>query len=340
MPQGASTTGLNRSRLACWLSPIVLLAGCLPALGQAARLDVVRVEGTPTITITVALRQGMFRKYGIEVQSSHSSTSDAMRAKLANGEVDIIDNGLDNAVAMVLGGVDAVIVTGSRLADQELLAQPDIKSVRDLRGKTVLVDAPNTQAALLLKKILLLSGLRADVDYQLLPVGTRRLPEMRAHKEYAAAMLSGSTAILAKREGFVSLGTSSSLIGPILYYGSFVRRQWARDHADLLSRYIAANIEAQRWLLRPANKAEVIEILRDSGEHKVPADVAAEAYAAIVKGPGALTKELRFNVSAFKNFLKVRAEVEGSWQGVPPQADRFYDLSYYDEARKKLSKGR
>ena len=45
-----------------------------------------------------------------------------MRTKLANGQVDIVDDGLDNAVAMVLSGVDVVIVTGSRLADQELIA--------------------------------------------------------------------------------------------------------------------------------------------------------------------------------------------------------------------------
>ena len=181
-----------------------------------------------------------------------------------------------------------------------------------------------------------MSGLKPNLDYQLKTVGTRRLPEMQNHKEYAAGMLSGTSAILAKRQGFVSVGTSSKLIGPLLYHGSFARRQWARDHADLLLRYVAANIEAQRWILSPANRAKVIEMIMNSSNPKIPAEVAAEAYSGMVNGPGALTRDLRFDVPAFENFLKLRAEVEGSWGGLPPPADRFYDLSYYDKALAKM----
>ena len=323
-------------RFTRWSLPIFFCAGLVLTFGQTASLDILRVEGGPTITVAVARLNGIFKKYGIEIQSSSSSSSNSMRARLANGQVDIVDDGLDNAVALVLGGVDVVIVTGSKLSDQELIAQPDVKSAQDLRGKTVIVDAPNTQAALLLKKILLLSGLKPNLDYQLKTVGTRRLPEMQAHKEYAAGMLSGTSAILAKRQGFVSVGMSSKLIGPLLYHGSFARRQWAQDHADLLMRFVAANIEAQRWILLPANRAKVIEIIMDSSNPEIPAEVAAEAYAGMVNGPGALTKDLRFDVSAFENFLRLRAEVEGSWGGSPPPADRFYDLSYYDKAMAKM----
>ena len=60
----------------------------------------------------------------------------------------------------------------------ELIAQPDIHSVADLRGKTVIVDAPNTAYALQLKKILLLSTLKAGRDYEIKPIGATplRLP--------------------------------------------------------------------------------------------------------------------------------------------------------------------
>jgi ABC-type nitrate/sulfonate/bicarbonate transport system substrate-binding protein len=328
MPRPVSQTLLGCAWVTRWFLTIVLFSAFSPTISRSAMPDILRVEEGGTITLTVARQNGLFNKYGIEIQSSTSSSSDEMRAKLADGRVDITDDGLDNAVAMVLSGADIVIVTGSATTDQELIAQPEFKTATDLRGKTIIVDATNTQNALLLKKILLKSGLKPNLDYQLKSVGTRRLPEMRAHKEYAAGMMSGTTAIVAKREGFVSVGRSSKLIGPLMYSGSYVRRQWAHDHADLLSRFIAANIEAQRWIMSPANKAKVIEIIMDSSNPKIPADVAAEAYVSMVKGPGALTNDLRFNVLAFKNFLKLRAEVEGSWGGAPPAADKFYDLSF------------
>lgn len=316
---------------------MALLAAAMPALARPADLETLRV-GAGTTTTTVARLNGLFQKYGIDIQKVPSVASETMRRYLAEGTVDIVDDGLDNAVASVIGGVDIVIVTGSALLQQELIAQPENKSARDLRGKTLIVDALNTQNALVLKKILRAEGLQPDRDYQLKSVSIRRLPELQAHKEYAAAMLSGATALFARRQGFVSLGSSSNLDGPLLGSGSYVRRQWARDHADLLARYIAANIEAQRWILDPANQARMIEIIMATSEPRVAADIANEVYADLTRGPGALTKDLRFDAPAFENFLKLRAEIEGSWGGVPPAAAGFYDLSYYDAALARLRK--
>ena len=323
---------MKRARSSGCFVAAALFAMSAQAFGQTPALPTLRVEGQ-TITVKVARANCLFTKYGIDVQSSTMSSSDSMRADLASGKLDITDGGLDNALALVvLAGVDVVIVTGSSTSDQELMARPEIRSIQDLRGKTIIVDAPNTQNALMMKKMLSDRGLKPGADYQMKVVGTQRLPELLAHPEYAAAMLSGVTAALAERHGYVSVAATSKLIGPLLYGGAFVRRDWARGHADLLERYIAANIEAQRWILNPANKNKMIEILRGSGDSKVPADVADEVYEGLMSGPGALTKDLRFDLNGFTNLLKLRAEVEGSWGGAPPPVDTFYDLSYYKKA--------
>jgi ABC-type nitrate/sulfonate/bicarbonate transport system substrate-binding protein/L-ascorbate metabolism protein UlaG (beta-lactamase superfamily) len=319
------------------LSRLVLhLALCVPvAHAAAAQLDRIRL-GAGTTTTAVAERLGLFREYGIEIEKVPSAASEAMRAYLADGTVDIVDDGLDNAVAMTLQGADVVIVTGSSLIDQELIAQADNRSIADLRGKTIIVDAVNTQNALLLKKMLLDHGLRAGTDYQLKTVNIRRLPELQAHPEYAAGMLTGTAAIQARKLGFASLGASGATVGRILGSGSYVRRQWAREHADLLERYIAANIAAQRWILDPANKTQVIDVLMATSQPAVPIDVATEAYASLLAGNGALTRDLRFDPQAFARFLALRAEVEGSWGGKAPAPAKFLDLSYYQRAQKRV----
>ena len=48
--------------------------------------------------------------------------------------------------------------------------QPDVGTVADLRGRTLIVDAPNTAYALQAKKILLGAGLKPG-DYQVRVVG-------------------------------------------------------------------------------------------------------------------------------------------------------------------------
>lgn len=307
------------------------------SMGQSPS-DILRVDQGGPITLDVARRNGFFAKYGVQVEVSHPINSDVMRTDLASGKVDIVDDGLDNALALIAsGGADIVIVASSSTADQELIAQPDIKSISDLRGKTLIVDAPDTQNAVMMKKILLTGGLRPGIDYKMLSVSTQRLPEMRAHKEYAAGMLSGAAAIQARKEGFVKLASSSESIGPLLFSGLYVRRQWASQHADLLERYIAANIEAQRWILSPENKDGVIAIIKGNNPTTAPADdLASGVYQGIVSGPGALLKDLSFDASSFQNLVKLRAEIEGSWGRTPPSADTFYDLSYYRAALSKI----
>jgi ABC-type nitrate/sulfonate/bicarbonate transport system substrate-binding protein len=334
MNRSKSGAALEGARV-CGFIGILLIAAGLPALGQKPAMQTLRLVGGG-MPVTVAQMNGIFAKYGIDVQTSAMNSSEVMRADLADGRQDIAESGLDNGIAMVANGVaDVIVVAGSGYADQELVAQPGVKSAADLRGKTLIVDATNTQNALMLKKILLLSGLREMADYKFVSGYTNRFGQMQAHKEYAAGMLGSTQARIAERQGFVSLGSSAKLIGPLMSNGAFVRRQWASEHADLLVAYLAATIEAQRWIMSPANKARVMEMLAGTGAARLPDDLLAAAYEAQMKGPGqpgALSKDRQFDVEAFKNFLALRAEVERSWGGKPPAPEKFYDLSYYRRA--------
>ena len=131
----------------------------------------------------------------------------------------------------------------------------------------------------------------------------------------------------------MSLGSTLQFIGPYQGFGAFVRRQWAREHADVLERYLAAYIEAQRWLLNKANKQQVINLLT-TGSHLAP-EVAAETYADMT-GPGGYEPDASFDPAAFKNTLKLRAEVEGEWGGHPPAPGKYYDGTYYKKALNML----
>ena len=223
-------------------TPQVLRVICLPARPLA---------------LTVAHDQGLLAKYALDVHAQVAANSDELRTGLADGKFDIAHAAIDNAVAMIeKSGADVIVVLGGEGSTNELLAQPDIHSVEDLRGHTVIVDAPNTAYAIQLKKILFLHGLEPDRDYQIKPIGATpaRLAAMREHKEYAASILGPPTSLLAKQQGFLSLGSTQQILGPYQGLGAFARKTWAQENGVLLTRYIAAFIEAQRWILDPAKK--------------------------------------------------------------------------------------
>jgi ABC-type nitrate/sulfonate/bicarbonate transport system substrate-binding protein len=217
------------------------------------------------------------------------------------------------------------------------MVQPEIKSLEKLSGKTVIVDAPNTAYAIQMKKILLEKGLQVVRDYEMKPIGgtPQRLIAMREHKEYAGSMLGPPALITAKREGFVSLAKVQDVIGPYQAAGYFAQRKWALDNKENVENYLAAIIEAQRWLMDPANKQQVID-LWISDFHMTP-EVAAATYESSVNAPGGFEKDAALDNEGFKNVLKLRAEIEGQWGGHPPGVEKYYDPSYYNAALKKVS---
>lgn len=315
----------------------LLLLSLRSSFAQDANMRILRLGGG-SFTTAAARSNGIFKKYGlqIEIPRSASGGSEEVRKWLASGELDLADYGVDNAIAMVENaGVDVILVAATDYTPTELMAQPEIKSLTDLRGKLVIVDAPNTQNALALKKILSGAGLTAGADYQLKEVGgTRaRIAAMLKQKEYAATMASGQTAAQAREGGLVSLASTASIFGPTLRYGVFTRRQWAKDNGDLLARYLAAHIEAQRWLLEPANKERVIDLMLS--QRKMSRQLAAGIYEMDVSSSG-LARDAAIDVERFRNVLRFRAEVEGSWGGKVPAPERYYDSSFHARALKMV----
>lgn len=288
------------------------------------------------LPVMIAESRGILAKYGIEVEFLVRPSSESLRNDLAGGKGDVAFLAVDNDVAMVdSAGVDVVIVMGAESSENEIIAQPGTKSIEDLRGRTLLVDATNTAYALELKKVLLKNGMRTEKDYHLKPVGSTpfRLQAMRDNPEYAAAVMNPPYSILAKQGGMVSLGTMRALLGADLDRGTFAMRAWARANPDLLERYLAAYVEGQRWLLTPSNRHQVVEMVMK--ESKLTESTAGNWYAAMVQS-GGYAKDAAFDVDGFRKTLQLRAEVEAGGNGAAPAAEKYYDLSYYRAALSRI----
>ena len=313
---------------------VVFASGAL-ALARNPELQTVRLICLPGVPLPVAIANtgGFFAKHGIEVQAERASDANAVRSELASGKADIAHASVENAVVMDdAGQADVIIVTGGEGSTSELIAQADIKSVKDLRGRTIITDGTDTAYTLTLKKILLLNGLKpgTDCEFKVIGVATARLAAMTENEEYAATIQKPPTSILAERAGMRSLGLTQDLLksGPSQGIGAFVQRRWARDHTELLEGYIMAFVEGQRWLMSRANKQQAIELIMKDAH--LPADVAAETYEIDMKS--GWTEDARFEEKGFEDDLKLKAEFDSSATFKRPAAESYYDLSYYQKS--------
>jgi ABC-type nitrate/sulfonate/bicarbonate transport system substrate-binding protein len=320
------------------LATLILLAVFSAGSYSQTPLRVKMFPGAQALPVIAAASQGIFERQGLKVEVLFTVNSQEQRDGLASGDFQIAQAAVDNAVAMVeLAKQDVVIVTGGDSSMNELFVQPDVRSYADLRGQTLLVDAPNTAYALQLKKILLMNGLKEGADYKIDPIGgtALRLKGMRENKEYKAAMLNPPFSIAAKEAGLKSMGSAADLIGAYQATGTFVLRSWAKANGDTLERYIAGFVEGVRWAVSPANKDAAVKLL--SERLKVTPEVAARTWEILSDPKHGLARDGRFDMQGFRNVLALRAEIEGSWGGKAPAPERYLDLSYYDRALKRVS---
>ena len=310
-----------------------ILALAMVASAAAADPASVRVNSFPNakaLPLHAGVAKGIFARRELALQLSFTENSTKQREGLAAGEFDIVHSAVDNAVAMVeTAKKDVVIVTGGDNGMNEFFVQGYVRSFADLRGRKLVVDAPNTAYAIQAKKILLKHGLKDGTDYTVVPVGRGelRLKAMAENRDYAAAILNLPFTIQAEQLGMKSLGNTVDILGPYQANGAFALRAWVASNGPLLERYIAAYIEALRWVRRPENQAECVAILID--KLKINRDVAERSYRLLVDPTRGFTPDAAFDGEGFRNLLALRAEIEG---GSAPPAEKYVDLSYYRRA--------
>jgi len=315
--------------------PLVLL-GCAsapvapPNDPVTLRINVFR--GASNIPIYMAQEKGYFARRGITPVLEFTPNSDQQRSGLAAGRFNIAHAAVDNTVAMIeVAKADAVIVAGGDGGMNDVLVRQEINKVGDLRGRTYVVDSPNTAYALIGRKILRNAGLKENQDYKLDPLGgSEARTKSMDTPAGAATILNPPWNFLAIERGAKSLGTTAELFGPYQAQGVFVMRPWAAQNASALERYLAAYIEGCRAAQDPAQRALTLQVLMR--ELKLNQRTAEQTYAALNTPSHGLAKDCAFNMEGFKNVLSLRAEIMGQWGGQAPSPEKYLDLSLYNRA--------
>jgi ABC-type nitrate/sulfonate/bicarbonate transport system substrate-binding protein len=314
------------------LAALTCLASAQTSRAQTTDLTIMVFQGMQNLPLLAAQSQGFFAKRGLKVDVRIAPDSDELREGLAHGRYQIVHAGVDNAVAMAeVAKIDIAIVMGGDNGFNRLIVQPGIKSYADLRGKAVIVDAPDTAFAFLMYEMLRKNGLNKG-DYEIKPVGAsfRRLEIMLKDKTAAAAMLNMPFTLRAAAAGLGDLGSAVEALGPYQGTGAFVLRKWAAGNSDVLVRYMQAYVEGLRWGVDPKNREQAIKLYVDA--LKLNEAMAARTLAIAAHPTDGLTRDARLDSDGFKNVLALRANVMKQWAGSPPAPEKYLDGSYYAKA--------
>ena len=135
------------------------------------KLTVIVFPGVQNLPMFAAQAKGFYAKRGLDVDIKFTPNSDELRNGLAEGRYQIAHSAIDNAFALKdKANVDIAVVSGGDNSFNHLIVQPDIQSLADIKGKTVVVDAVNTAYAFQLYEMLRQKGLNKG-DYEVKSVG-------------------------------------------------------------------------------------------------------------------------------------------------------------------------
>jgi ABC-type nitrate/sulfonate/bicarbonate transport system substrate-binding protein len=321
-----------RKRLFAAAIMTVVALGIVPDTTRAenTKLTVIVFPGIPNLPIFAAQAKGFFAKRGLDVDLRFTPNSEELRNGLAEGRYQIAHSAIDNAFAMKdKANVDIAVVSGGDNSFNHLIVRPEITSLADVKGKTVVVDAIDTAYAFQLYEILHQNGLNKG-DYQINPVGgtPMRLEAMLKDKGMVAGMMNPPFSVNAQKAGLKSMGTAAAALGAYQGTSAFVLRAWGRANADTLVKYLEGYIEGMHWALDTSHKPEAAALMVE--RLKLSGDVAGQVYDVAADPKDGYDKDAALNMEGVKNVLKLRAQFAGGAQAGP---ETYIDLTYYQKAK-------
>jgi ABC-type nitrate/sulfonate/bicarbonate transport system substrate-binding protein len=317
---------MTRLFAAALAATVALVAAPRDAGAEDTKLAVIVFPGVQNLAMFAAQAKGFYAKRGLAVDLKFTVNSDELRGGLAEGKYQIAHSAIDNAFALKdKANADIAVVLGGDNSFNHLIVQPDIKSLAEVKGKTVVVDAINTAYAFQLYEMLKQKGVnKGDYEIKLAGGTALRLDAMLKDKGNVAAMMNPPFSTRAVKEGLKDMGTAAAALGAYQGTSAFVLRPWAQANSDTLVKYVQAYIEGWRWAFDPKNKAEVVKILVE--RLKLTEDVATQSFDD-TKSDSA--KDGAVDMAGVNNVLKLRAQYEG---GAPASPEKYLDLSYHKKA--------
>ena len=308
---------------------VLLLVGfCLYASAQAA--DKIRIGfpdlAAPFVPLAIADKRGFFQEEGIQAESIRMNPAVALQA-LVGGEIDyytVLGPGVAAAIRSVPVKLLAAFVPISPTA---LIARPEIKSVAELKGKTIGINAYGGAIEAMGRLIVKHFGIDPDKEIKFLATGPVE-SRFAAMKQGLSLATLGSPPIdfLGEKFGFVVLTRAHELFSfPVS--GLIASATKLKERPDEVKRVIKASIKATRYIRQ--NRGGTLPIMAQW--LKIDKEMAARTYDSTVK---TFSEDLALPEAGLRHLIDDAKRVAKSNREV--SLTDVMDISILREAQREL----
>jgi ABC-type nitrate/sulfonate/bicarbonate transport system substrate-binding protein len=331
-----------------WLFASVLIAFVLnsvPARAAAPTPMLVAYGGhnETMIPIWLGADKGLFRKYGIDLRALQTRSGPIMMATLASGGTPMVWSAPSSALSTTASGLKlGCFAVGNNRVPREVIARKGIESLEDLRGKTFGVQSIG--GGFWISTMVVLDALGIDPDKYKLNMrvigDTATVTQALITGNVDAMVVPYSYADIAKRAGAKSLADAGKL--NLTYQATVMCAQ--KDSPAVSNETMIALtkgiVEALAYILDPANKREVSEVLKKNLRLSKDEDVEASYRVSRLQMP---TLDVAPNLEAWRTVKRLVARINPKVQDVDLEqvivngpAQSLEASGFLAEMRKKL----
>jgi ABC-type nitrate/sulfonate/bicarbonate transport system substrate-binding protein len=305
---------------------IGLFGACDLALAQSKKLKPLHIalanHSVSMTSIYVAKHLGIFESYGYDARVLVLEPRAGIGA-LLSGDLDCYSAIGSTARAALRGAPVRVGLVSLNRSDFILVANKDISSIEQLRGKVIGGYTPQGTVNVVLAEVLRRKGLRSE-EYKIVNAGTARAAAL-ASGTVPAAMLNSVETVRLLKQGFHVLARAADEI-ELPQSGLGMSVAGLQSRREFLRPVLQSVIEATKIIV--SQKDRTVSVLMK--QLSISQEEAAFIYDAIYKGwavdgkptPGALKLEL---------------ELDQKDAGLKelPKPEQIYDFSLLDEVAKR-----
>jgi NitT/TauT family transport system substrate-binding protein len=208
-----------------------------------------------------------FEDENLDVQISYANAGTEAATALLSGSVDFTGNSIDHSIkAQIAGKPTKMVVSFAKLPGTGLVVRGDlkdtVKSVKDLKGKTVGATSVGSGTHLLLTYVMNQAGLVQDKDYTFKPCGSGTMAATLDAKGADACMNSDPfvTQYTSSGKGFLlkdyrtAKDTTELLGGAYQFTGAVTTQAFIQSNPDVVQRVVNALVRANRFIASTAAK--------------------------------------------------------------------------------------
>src|SRR5215510_2698878 len=310
---------------------LVCLMVSLVAVEPSRAVENVRVAypslGTSVFCLIIAQKEGYLKEEGLDAQLLSIRGEIAIRTTLA-GEVDFFTNA-GSALAAAVRGVPVKITTVFQdKPGWDLIAQPDIKSVAQLRGKNIAVMSPEGSLAVVAREILRKNGIDPTKDVNLVTMGGDevRFPALQT-KSIQATLFNTGMSLKAQKEGFTKLAVASDYAN-LIEGGLATSNDRIKQSPEKMFRFIRAALKGLNFFVvkREQSIKYMTDALRMNDRELVNAiyDVQSKL---VLRDGFTNDKVLESMIEEMKKTTKVQRDIKIS---------DIFDLTFVKKANEEL----